>query len=72
MRINFGDNNFVTPKIQALLQFDEWNNIDMSFLKWSGGLTYQKKTKLGPIDFTLGFREMFKGVNIYGGVGYQF
>ena len=72
MRINFGDNNFVTPKIQALLQFEEWNNIDMSFLKWSGGLTYQRKTKLGPIDFTLGFREMFKGVNIYGGVGYQF
>lgn len=72
VRINMGQSNYITPRVQALLQFDEWSNIDMSNLKWSGGLTYQKRTKLGPIDFTLGFREMFKGVNIYGGIGYQF
>ncbi len=72
IRIDMGRNNYITPRIQTLLQFDKWNDIDMSNLKWSGGLTYQKRTKLGPIDFTLGLREMFKSVNIYGGVGYQF
>ena len=72
VRLDIGQKNFITPKIQALLQFDKWNNIDMSNLKWSGGLTYQKETRFGPIDFTLGLREMFKGLNIYGGLGYHF
>lgn len=72
LRVDVGNKNFLTPKIQALFQFDKWSNIDMSNPKWSGGLTYQKRTKLGPIDFTLGFREKFKSVNFYGGLGYQF
>ena len=72
IRIKMGQNNYITPKIQALLQFDKWDNVDTHNLKWSGGLTYQKRTKLGPIDFTLGLREMFKSINLYGGVGYQF
>ena len=72
VRIDMGQSGYITPRIQALLQFDKWDNIDMSNLKWSGGLTYQKRTRLGPIDFTLGFKEMFKGFNIYGGVGYHF
>lgn len=71
-RINIGNDHYVTPKIQTLLQFDKWNNIDMSNLKWSGGLTYQNRTRLGPVDLTLGLREMFKGINIYGGIGYRF
>ncbi len=67
-----GQSGYITPRVQALLQFEKWDNIDMSNLKWSGGLTYQKRTRLGPVDFTLGFKEMFKGFNIYGGVGYRF
>ena len=72
VRINMGQSGYITPRVQALLQFDKWSNIEFSNLKWSGGLTYQKRTRLGPIDFTLGLREMFKGFNIYGGIGYQF
>lgn len=72
VRFDVGNKHFIIPKVQALLQFDKWDNIYFSNLKWSGGLTYQTKTKMGPIDFTLGFREGFKGVNFYGGVGYQF
>ncbi len=72
VRLDVGHKHYITPKIQALLQFDKWSNIDMSNLKWSGGLTYQKETRLGPIDFTLGLKEMFKGVNVYGGLGYYF
>ena len=72
LRFDIGNKNFLTLKLQTHLQFDKWHNIDLSNLKWSGGLIYQKRTKLGSIDFTLGFREVFKGVNLYGGVGYQF
>ena len=72
LRVDIGNKNYITPKVQALLQFDKWNNIDLSNLKWSGGLSYQTKTRLGPIDFTLGFRERFKGFNFYGGIGYMF
>lgn len=72
LKVDIGNKNFLIPKVQALLQFDKWENIDISNLKWSGGLTYQTKTKLGPIDFTLGLRESFKSVNFHGGIGYQF
>ena len=72
IRFDVGNRHFITPKVQALLQFDKWSNIDMNSLKWSAGFTYQKATRLGPIDFTLGFRETFKAINFYGGIGYQF
>ena len=72
LRVNVGNKNYLTPKVQALLQFDKWENLEHSTLKWSGGLTYQTRTKFGPIDFTLGIGEKFKGVNFYGGIGYQF
>lgn len=72
VRFDVGNKHFVTPKVQALLQFDKWSNIDLSNLKWSAGFTYQKATRLGPIDFTIGVRETFKAINFYGGIGYQF
>ncbi len=72
LRVDIGSKNYITPKVQALLQFDKWDKINFNNLKWSAGLTYQSKTRLGPIDFTLGFREKFRGVNFYGGIGYQF
>lgn len=72
IRFDIGNKHFITPKIQALLQFDKWDNIDLNDSKWGAGISYQTQTKLGPIDFTLGVREMAKGVNFHGGIGYMF
>ena len=72
VRINIDDGNYITPRIQALLQFDEWSNFGFDRLNWSAGLTYQRATRLGPIDFTLGYQNEFSEFNFFGGVGYQF
>ena len=72
LRIEMDNKNFITPRVQALLQFDEWSNFSFDSLNWSAGLTYQRSTRLGPIDFTLGYQHEFSDFNFFGGVGYQF
>lgn len=71
-RIKLDDKGYFTPRIQALLEFDEWQDFNFDNLNWSAGITYQTATKLGPIDFTLGYQHEFSDFNFFGGVGYQF
>lgn len=71
-RIGLDDKNFLTPRVQALLQFDEWKNFGFDHFNWSAGITYQTSTRLGPIDFTLGYQNEFSDFNFFGGVGHQF
>ena len=71
-RIAMDDKNYLTPRVQALLQFDEWNNFSFDNLNWSAGITYQRGTRLGPIDFTLGYQHEYSDFNFFGGFGYQF
>ncbi len=72
LRIELDNKNYIIPRLQALLQFDEWKNIGFSNFNWSAGVTYQTTTRLGPIDFTLGYQHEFSDFNFFGGVGYQF
>ena len=72
LRVGLDDNNYLTPRVQALLQFDEWGNFGFDNFNWSAGITYQTSTRLGPIDFTLGYQNEFSDFNFFGGVGYQF
>lgn len=72
LRIALDDKNYLTPRVQALMQFDEWENFGFDNFNWSAGLTYQTSTRLGPIDFTLGYQHEFSDFNFFGGVGYQF
>lgn len=71
-RIAMDDKNYLTPRVQALLQFDEWENISFDNLNWSAGITYQSRTRLGPIDFTIGYQHEYSDFNFFGGIGYQF
>lgn len=72
LRIELFDKNYLTPRFQGLLQFDKWNKFDLGNFNWSAGVTYQTATRLGPIDFTLGYQNEFSDFNFFGGVGYQF
>ena len=72
LRIGLDDKNYITPRLQALLQFDEWKSFSFDNFNWSAGITYQTSTKLGPIEFTLGYQNEFSDFNFFGGVGYQF
>lgn len=72
LRIELSEKHYLTPKLQALLQFEEWENVSFDKLDWSAGITYQTSTRLGPIDFTLGYQHEFSDFNFFGGVGYQF
>ena len=71
-RINLDDKSYFTPRVQTLLQFKEWKDINFDNFNWSVGVTYQTATRLGPIDFTLGYQHEFSDFNFFGGVGYQF
>ena len=72
LRIGLDDKNYLTPRVQALLQFDEWENFGLDNFNWSAGVTFQTSTRLGPIDFTLGYQNEFSDFNFFGGIGYQF
>ncbi len=72
LRVKLDNKNFLTPRVQALWQFEEWENIVFDNLNWSAGITYQTTTRFGPIDFTLGYKNEFSDFNFFGGVGYQF
>lgn len=72
IRIGLNNKNYLTPRFQTLLQFDEWENFSFDNFNWSAGLTYQTSTRFGPIDFTLGYQNEFSDFNFFGGVGYQF
>ncbi|HZJ79760.1 MAG TPA: patatin-like phospholipase family protein [Dysgonamonadaceae bacterium] len=72
LRIKLDEKHFFTPRLQALLQFDEWKNFGFDNLNWSAGISYQTTTILGPVEFTLGYQNDFSEFNFFGGVGYQF
>ena len=72
LRVKLDDIGYLTPRVQALLQFKEWKDINFDSFNWSAGITYQTSTRLGPIDFTLGYQHEFSDFNFFGGVGYQF
>ncbi|NLD23812.1 MAG: hypothetical protein GX670_06245, partial [Bacteroidales bacterium] len=72
LRVKLDDIGYLTPRVQALLQFEEWKDINFDSFNWSAGITYQTSTRLGPIDFTLGYQHEFSDFNFFGGVGYQF
>ncbi len=72
LRIGLNGNNYLTPRVQALLQYDDWKSFEFDNFNWSAGITYQTSTRLGPIDFTLGYQHEFSDFNFFGGVGYQF
>lgn len=72
LRIELFDKNYLTPRVQGLLQFEKWDKFDFDNLNWSAGLTYQTTTRFGPVDFTLGYQNEFSDFNFFGGIGYQF
>ena len=71
-RIGLDDKNYLTPRMQCLLQFDKWDNFGLDNFSWSAGVTYQTTSRLGPIDFTLGYQHEYSDFNFFGGIGYQF
>lgn len=72
LRIQIAPKHYVTPRVQLLWQFENWDNFGFDSYHWSGGITYQHRSKVSRFEFTLGYSEFLKKVNFHGGIGYQF
>lgn len=72
LRVEVSPKHYIIPRIQLLWQMDDWSNINIDKHNWGAGLTYQHRSKLSRLDFTIGFNEFLNRVNFNGGIGYQF
>ena len=72
LRMEVAPNHYIIPKVQLLWQMDKWSDINFDRHHWSGGITYQHRSKVTRLEFTLGYSELLGKVHFNGGLGYQF
>ncbi len=72
LRIEVAPKHYIIPRVQLLWQVDKWNDLNFDKRDWGAGFTYQHRSKLSRLDFTIGYTELHNHVNFHGGVGYQF
>lgn len=72
LRFKIANRHFIIPRVQLLWQLNQWDDINFDTRSWSGGFSYQHRSRLSRLDFTIGFGELMNRVNFHGGIGYQF
>ena len=72
LRIEVAPKHYITPRIQLLWQLGKWKNLNFDNRNWSGGFTYQHRSRLSRLDFTIGYSDLLNRANFHGGIGYQF
>lgn len=72
LRIEVAPKHYIIPRVQLLWQLDKWSNLNFDNRYWGGGFTYQHRSRLSRIDFTIGYSELLGRANFHGGIGYQF
>ena len=72
LRIEVAPKHYIIPRVQLLWQVDKWNDLNFDKRDWGAGFTYQHRSKLSRLDFTIGYTELHKDVDFHGCVVYQF
>ncbi len=72
LRIEVAPKHYISPRVQLLWQLDKWSNLAFDKRDWGAGFTYQHRSRLTRLEFTIGFTELHNSTNFNGGIGYQF